>query len=99
MKMTMQEAFDIILNDEDYLDLTKWTKKHFVSQRMYNLYVGLTPRESRIQIRTIKRAIKHLKKVKKEYEKRGIPIPGSVGSSPKDEKRVHTKWIDGIRQE
>lgn len=97
-KMTLKEAFDIINYDDDYLDITKWTKKHFVSQRMYNLYVGLTPRESRKVIKTIKKASKALKKVRKEYERRGISIEGPVRCVLEDEERVYLERGNGVRE-
>ena len=33
--MTVEEAFDIIMNDTDYLDIRKWEAKHWEAQDTY----------------------------------------------------------------
>jgi hypothetical protein len=71
MKLTEEQCLDILLNDDDYLDITKWTKKHYIAQDWYLQYCGFGYFERRSYLQEIKKAVKFLKKVQKN-EKRNI---------------------------
>ena len=83
MKMTYEEAIDIIQNDPDYLDVTKWKEKHHVAMLTYFKYeCGMTNKELKKVKKTMKKAIKEIK----EKRKNAIQFlrTGSNGSSKED---------------
>ena len=56
--MTEKEAMDIILNDPDYEDVYKWTKKHFQAQEWYWKSQGILWKDRKKLIKTIKKELK-----------------------------------------
>ena len=56
--MTEKEAMDIILNDPDYEDVYKWTKKHFQAQEWYWKSQGIPWKDRKKLIKTIKKELK-----------------------------------------
>ena len=82
--MDLQEAIKIINEDEDWLDISKWKKRHYTALHIYTKeYYGYSEKDFR-------RLRKMIKKVSKMIQKGlidgkiTIPRAGSDGSSPED---------------
>lgn len=79
--MTIEQALDIIENDEDYLDMTKWERKHWKAQDLYYKYFyGMSKAERR---RIIKWFKKHVKLKRREiHEFLGTGSDGGSSETP-----------------
>ena len=84
--MTLGEALEIIRNDEDYLDICKWKRKHFKAIDLYFKMYGFDWKYRHKLKKQIKYAIKYIKKHDLQPENFRISLP--AGGMCKDERPI-----------
>ncbi|MBR5129516.1 MAG: hypothetical protein IKU67_05640 [Firmicutes bacterium] len=74
--MTIEEALDIIQHDPDYMDIRKWTKKHYDAQDLYWKYSGIPYKMRKKLKKDIKDTLKVFK-MRKKYGEKALLRSGS----------------------
>lgn len=97
--MKQSEAFKIILEDPDYMDLKLWKRKHFQAQEIYLKSLGLPEGYVKRIMKDVKKVVKGIKNGKIDAKDPRIVNSGPVGGSLEDEKGLYPERRDGLGEE